>query len=113
MSLTIGEAMARRKLEKTTINNKMTSTYVKGQHKASKLTDTDAMLSYVDRAGAVIIMPVERIDGTWKGKGVTVRCTTTTVDARSVPRGNVIVGDELVRALQLAFKEEMTPPPAD
>ena len=55
--VTIGEALARRRL-KPGPDSTGREGYAKGQHHASRIGDDDCVLSYVDRSGAVCIIPV-------------------------------------------------------
>lgn len=106
MTVTIGEALSRRKLKKIPENAGRVEIYVPGQFKATKLGAVDAIVSGVDREGAVVIVPVELVGDTWRGRGVLLRATTTTVEARSVPYGNPIRDDGMLRAIQAATKDD-------
>lgn len=105
MSVTIGEALARRKLEHRDTAAGHVHGYATGQYKATRIGPDDAVLSYVDRAGAVCILPVERINEEWFHKGVMIRATQHFAESRSLGRGTPL-RDEQVRAVQEAFKKK-------
>lgn len=105
MSVTIGEALARRKLEHRETAAGNVKGYAAGQHKATRIAANDAILSYVDRAGAVCIVPVEKIEDDWVHRGVMVRATQHFAETRSLGRG-VPLNDEQVRAIQAAFDKK-------
>jgi hypothetical protein len=114
-TVTIGEAFARRRL-KPGPDSTGRAGYAQGQFHAAKLGVDDALLSYVDRAGAVCIMPVFRDeDGEWFQKGVMIRATPNFAEHRSLPRSMKLT-DDMLRTLQAKFnpveeEEEENPPP--
>lgn len=108
MSITMGEALARRKLKHRVGANGTVFVYEPGQHKAQRIGPNDAILSYVDREGAVCILPVERRDGEWFQRGFVIRATQNFAESRNVRR-TMALGDEQVRALQEAFEKKEAP----
>lgn len=100
--ISIGEALARRKLVKVTTANGTVHGYQQGQYKATRLGPDDALLTYVDGSGAVCIVPVERRDGEWFLRGVMIRATQHFAEARYPPRASTIAQDG-IRAIQAAF----------
>lgn len=108
MSITIGEALSRRKLEKVLTAAGTVAGYRHGQYKASKLGPDDVLLSWVDRGGAVCICPAERLHGEWFLRGVMVRATQNFAEARDLPRTSQI-SDEGMRAIQEAMATKKAP----
>lgn len=110
MKVTIGEALARRRL-KPGRDSTGREAYAQGQHHAAKLSDEDCVASYVDRSGSVCIIPCERRDGEWFHRGVMVCASPNFAIQRNLPRGSKLNNDT-VRAIQAKYNEE-TPPPGE
>lgn len=109
MSITMGEALARRRLKHRVGGNGTVYAYEPGQHRAQRIGPDDAILSYVDREGAVCILPVERRDGEWFQRGFVVRATQHFAESRTVGRGAPL-SDDQVRAIQAAFAAKTKAP---
>lgn len=107
MSITIGEALARRRL-KPGPDSTGRMGYEKGQHHAARLGDDDCVVSYVDRSGAVCIIPCERRDGEWFQKGVMICASPNFATQRNLPRGFKLT-DALVRAIQEKYGDAPSP----
>lgn len=109
MKVTIGEAVVRRKL-KTRKDGKR---YIEGQGKVSKLSDEDAIVSYVDRHGSVNIIPVELRDDEWFQRGLVIVADCLKATVRTIPRQSALSGD-VQTLLRAAYHVEEEPPtPSD
>lgn len=106
--VTVGEAVARRKL-KTRNKEK----YVTGQGKVSKLSDEDAIVSYVDNSGSVNILPCECRNDEWFHRGIIIVADTFTATVRNIPRQSPLRAEvqELLRAVY--HEQEEPPTPSD
>ncbi len=112
--ITLGEMIARRRL-KTAKLGPTQLRYVSGQGKATKLSDEDAMVSYVDLSGAVNVIPCEWRDGEAFHREVLIHATPYTAEVRHLRRQSPVSPgvQTLMRNLfdPPAEKEEAPPPP--
>lgn len=109
MKVTVGEAFARRKLKV----RKDGRGYVEGQDKVSKLSDEDALVSYVDRHGSVTVILCELREDEWFQRGVVLIADTTNATIRNLRR-QAPLSKEVQTLLQAAYhKEEEPPTPSD
>lgn len=105
MKVSIGEALARRKLKKITTGGGKVEGYVVGQYSAVLIGTEDAVVSYVDNGGTVCIMPCECIDGEWYHRGVMIRASQNFATDRNLPRTRSL-NDLEVRAIQAALEKK-------
>lgn len=108
MKITIGEAIVRRKLFVRSNGTK----YVTGQGKVSKLSDEDAIVSYVGNDGSLVILPVELKGEEWFQRGLSIVADTKAATVRNIPRQTPLRGD-VVTMLRAAYHKEEAPPPSD
>lgn len=115
-TVTIGEALARRRLKQS----KMVSgqvLYVPGQYHAARLSDEDCTVSWVDSGGTVNILPCElNKDDEWVRKGIVIVANADgQVWARNIPRGTRLTGvqiDAIMEKYTYDDDEEEEDPPS-
>lgn len=100
MTITMGELFAQRKFAQ--VNGK----YVPGQYAAKKVSQIDAIVSYVDPMCSICIIPVEKIEDEWFHRRVLLMVGMNFAEVRELPRGFALT-DPMVRALQV--KRNATP----
>lgn len=108
--ITIGEAIVRRKLKLR--NPKIAVKYQSGQGKVSKLSDEDAIVSYVTASGDLTILPVELVNDEWFHRGMAITADALTAEVRNIPRQTPLRGN-VVTLLRAAYHKEEAPPPSD
>lgn len=108
--VTLGEALARRKLKTLTQGN--TLKYLPGQDKVSKLGEEDAIVSFVDNDNNMTIIPMELNQGEWFYRGAAIIATPDFVDLRVLPR-RMPVSSRVADLLKKAYEKEEAPPPED
>lgn len=102
MSVSIGEALVRRKLDKHETG------YLAGQYHASRLGPNDVLLSWVDRSGNVCIVPCELRDGEWFQRQVMVTADQLRAGTRTLGRGFALT-EEMIRAIQSTMTKKKAP----
>lgn len=107
--ITIGEAIARRKLETSVYGSN--TIYVQGQHFASRLGPNDCVLSWVDPSGGLCVVPCEQILGEWFHRGVMVYCTLSGSFPRVLPRAFALTGP-MIQAIEVGMQRKATRRPA-
>lgn len=105
--ITVGEAIVRRKLK-----TRSTTKYAGGQGKVSKLSDEDAIVSYVDHSGSVNIIICEFHDDEWFHRGLVIVADCLTAEVRKIPR-RVPLRGEVQTLLRAAYKKEESPQQSD
>lgn len=105
MKISLGEALARRKLKRRSTAGDTVHGYVSGQHAAILIGMEDAVVSYVDRGGAVCIIPCELVHGDWFHRGVMIRATQNFAADRTLPKSRALTELE-IRAIQSALKKK-------
>lgn len=95
--ITIGEIIAARKFDQDTRSGE--ARYVPGQHKARMIGKSDAVVTYVDREGCAMVMPVEKVNGEWYTREVIFRVGMRHAEVRFIPR-QAPLSDDIMRALQ-------------
>ncbi len=118
MKVTLGEALARRRLKSTTMPDSKDVKYNPGQYHCAKLSDEDCTVSWVGSDGTVNIMPCEFVNGEWVKKGVMITATAKGyAAARNIPRNSTLTGSQIdvIRSkynpVEDDEEEEETPPP--
>lgn len=105
--ISVGELMVGRKLRTHSVNGKRQ--YLPGQDKGRRISKTDGIVSYVDREGALCIMPCEYIEDEWMPREVMFRIGLGHAEVRKVPAGSRL-SDPAQRAMELAGKQQPRSP---
>lgn len=110
MSLTRGEALAGRKLEKETRAG--VPHFTPGQHQARRLTASECLLTFVDPMGHLCIVPCEKLeDGTWNHREMVIRTGMYFAEVRPLP-GTYSLTKESEAAIKEAYKAKGKKKPA-
>ena len=117
MKVTIGEALARRRLKQSKMPGSGDPIYNPGQYHCAKLSDEDCTVSWVGADGTVNIMPCELVNDDWVKKGVMITATAKGyAAARMIPRNSTLSGSQIdvIRAKYnpVDDEEDETPPPS-
>lgn len=99
-NITLGELMSGRRLRK---QEEPVQRYIPGQYKAKMMSDTDAIVTYVDLDGGLCMLPVEWVEEAqwWTHRRVMVRYTFKMADVRVRPVGGHLQA-EIINAIKAA-----------